>query len=74
MLVVVYYVSKWVEVFAFPNNETKNVSQFLKRYNFTQFGNRAIMTYESSYFCNHSIWSLLNKYGVKNKLASPFHH
>lgn len=32
ILVVVDYISKWVEVVALPNNEGRSVGQFLKQY------------------------------------------
>ncbi|XP_049357118.1 uncharacterized protein LOC125821794 [Solanum verrucosum] len=69
-----YYVSKWVEVVALPNNEGKSVVQFLKRYIFARFGTpRAIISDGGSHFCNKWFSAALNKYGVKHKVATPYH-
>lgn len=37
ILVVVDYVSKWVEAIEFPNNEARSAVKFLKRYIFVRF-------------------------------------
>ncbi|XP_049376934.1 uncharacterized protein LOC125841805 [Solanum stenotomum] len=69
-----YYVSKWVEAIALPNNEGKNVVQFLKRYIFTRFGTpREIIRDRVSHFCNRWFSMALSKYGVKHKIATPYH-
>ncbi|XP_049347813.1 uncharacterized protein LOC125812353 [Solanum verrucosum] len=74
ILVAVDYVSKWVEVVALPNNEGKNVVQFLKRYIFARFGTpRAIISDGGSNFCKKYFASTLSKYGVKHKVATPYH-
>ncbi|XP_015165386.1 uncharacterized protein [Solanum tuberosum] len=68
------YVSKWVEDVAIPNNEGKNVVQFLKRYIFARFGvPRAIISDGGSHFCNKWFSATLSKYGVKHKVATPYH-
>ncbi|KAA3487760.1 Pol polyprotein [Gossypium australe] len=38
ILVVVNYVSKWVEVTAYPTNDSKVVMHFLHKHVFTHFG------------------------------------
>ncbi|WMV37705.1 hypothetical protein MTR67_031090 [Solanum verrucosum] len=74
ILVAVDYVSKWVEVIALPNNEGKSVVQFLKRYIFARFGTpRAIISDGGSHFCNRWFSMALSKYGVKHKVATPYH-
>ncbi|XP_070011073.1 uncharacterized protein [Nicotiana sylvestris] len=72
ILVTVYYVSKWVDVLALPNNETRSVVTFLKKNIFTKFGTpRAIISDVGSQFCNKSFDTLLSKYGVTHKVSTP---
>lgn len=53
ILVVMDYVSKWVEVVALPNNKARSVVAFLKKNIFTRFGTpRAIISDGGSDFCN----------------------
>ncbi|XP_015162000.1 uncharacterized protein [Solanum tuberosum] len=74
ILVTVDYVSKWVEAVSFTNSEGGSVVQFLKRYIFTRFGTpQAIISDEGSHFYNKKFESLLSKYGVKYKVATPDH-
>ncbi|XP_049378079.1 uncharacterized protein LOC125842819 [Solanum stenotomum] len=74
ILVAVDYVSKWVEAVALPNNERKSVVQFLKRYIFARLGTpRAIISDGGSLFCNKWFSTVLSKYGVKHKVATPYH-
>ncbi|XP_049414694.1 uncharacterized protein LOC125877445 [Solanum stenotomum] len=74
ILVVVDYVSKWVETVALPINEGRSVVQFLKRYIFARFVTpRAIINDGGSHFCNRLFTSALSKYEVKHKVATPYH-
>ncbi|XP_070045608.1 uncharacterized protein [Nicotiana tomentosiformis] len=53
IFVAVDYVSKWVEIVAFPNNEARNVVAFLKKNIFRRFGTpRAIINDGGFHFCN----------------------
>lgn len=73
ILVVVDYVSKWVEAVVLPNNEGTSVVQLLKRYIFTRLGTpRAIISDVGSHFCNRLFASLLRKYGSKHKVGTPY--
>nr|XP_009626961.1 uncharacterized protein K02A2.6-like [Nicotiana tomentosiformis] len=73
-LVVVDYVSKWFEAIALPNNEAKSVTAFLKKNIFTWFGTpRSILSDGGSHFFNKAFTRLLKKYGVKHKVATPYH-
>ncbi|XP_070034946.1 uncharacterized protein [Nicotiana tomentosiformis] len=56
-LVAVDYVSKWVEVVALPTNDAKGVIGYLRKNIFTQF-------------CTPR---LLEKYGVRHKVAAPYY-
>ncbi|XP_075099482.1 uncharacterized protein LOC142176252 [Nicotiana tabacum] len=74
ILVAVDYVSKWVEAIALPNNEASSVIAFLKKNIFTQFGTpRAILSDGGSHFYNKAFARLLENYGVKHKVATPYH-
>ncbi|XP_070018023.1 uncharacterized protein [Nicotiana sylvestris] len=73
ILIAVDYVSKWVEVVAFPNNEARSVVDFLKKNIFIRFGTpRAIISDEGSHFCNKAFDTLLSKYGVTHKVSTPY--
>nr|XP_033509920.1 uncharacterized protein LOC117274705 [Nicotiana tomentosiformis] len=68
IVIAVDYVSKWVKEVALPNNKARNVTAFLKKNIFTQFGTpRAILSDGGYHFCNKAFARLLEKYGVKNK-------
>ncbi|XP_049345415.1 uncharacterized protein LOC125809926 [Solanum verrucosum] len=70
----VHYLSKWVEAVALPNNEGKNVVQFLKRDIFARFGTPwAIISDGGSHFCNKWFSAALTKYGVKHKVVTLYH-
>ncbi|XP_057747161.1 uncharacterized protein LOC130966382 [Arachis stenosperma] len=74
ILVVVDYVSKWVEAVATPTNDNKVVINFLRRNIFTRFGvPRALISDGGSHFCNRPLETLLLRYGVKHKVATPYH-
>ena len=74
ILVGVYYVSKWVE--AVPCREVNHrvVLKFLKENILSRFGvPKAIISDGGSHFCNKPFESLLTKYCVKHKVATPYH-
>ena len=74
IIVVVDYVSKWVEVIALANNEEKSVTSFLKKNMFSRFGTpRAIISDGGSHFCNKLFKGLLEKYGVCHNMDTPYH-
>src|SRR5580765_6169295 len=74
ILVAVDYVSKWVEAAALPTNDAKVVIKFLIKNIFTRFGvPRAIISDGGSHFCNKAFANLLEKYGVKHKVTTPYH-
>ncbi|XP_060170443.1 uncharacterized protein LOC132601365 [Lycium barbarum] len=66
---LVDYVSKWVKAVALPNNDGKNVTNFLKK-NSTP---RAIISDGGTHFCNKQFTSLMEKYGVKHRVENPYH-
>ncbi|XP_070036492.1 uncharacterized protein [Nicotiana tomentosiformis] len=61
-----YYVSKWVEVIALPNNEGRSVVDFLKKNIFTRVGTlRAIISDEG--------WVTFSQQGFTHKVTTPYH-
>ena len=74
ILVVVDYVSKWVEAVACKSNDYKVVLKFLKENIFSRFGiPRAIISDGGSHFCNKPSSTLLQKYRVRHKVSTPYH-
>ncbi|RVW92962.1 Retrovirus-related Pol polyprotein from transposon 17.6 [Vitis vinifera] len=68
------YVSKWVEAIACKHNDHKVVVKFLKENIFTRFGvPKAIISDGGTHFCNKIFNNLLARYGVKHKVATPYH-
>ncbi|CAN6576807.1 unnamed protein product [Malus baccata var. baccata] len=74
ILVAVDYVSKWVEAIATRTNDHKVVLNFLKNEIFCRFGTpRAIISDGGSHFCNKPFESLMKKYNINHKVATPYH-
>ena len=74
IVVGVDYVSKWVEVVPCRAADHKTVLKFLKENIFSRFGvPKAIISDRGSHFCNKPFENLLSKYGVKHKVATPYH-
>ena len=74
ILVVVDYVSKWVEAVALPTNDAKVVVKFIWKHIFTIYGiPRDMITDGSMHFINNSIHNMLAKYGVIHKVATTYH-
>ncbi|RDX89340.1 gag-pol, partial [Mucuna pruriens] len=65
ILLVVDYVSRWVEAIATKTNDAKVVVDFMKSNIFCLFGvPKALISDQPSHFCNIAMSSLLDKYGV----------
>ncbi|RVW19618.1 Pol polyprotein [Vitis vinifera] len=74
ILVGVDYVSKWVEAIPYKHNDHRVVLKFLKENMFSRFGvPKAIISDGGTHFCNKPFETLLAKYGVKHKVATPYH-
>ena len=74
ILVAVDYVSKWVEDMDLANNEGKSVSAFLKKNIFSRFGTpRVIISDGGSHFCKKLFKGLLEQYGVRHNVVTPYH-
>ena len=74
ILVGVDYVSKWVKAVPCRATDHRVVLKFLKENIFFRFGvPKAIISDGGSHFCNKPFETLLTKYGVKHKVATPYH-
>ncbi|XP_068329681.1 uncharacterized protein, partial [Pyrus communis] len=74
LALAVDYVSKWVEAIATRTNDHKVVLNFLKDVIFCRFGTpRAIISDGGSHFCNKHFESLMKKYNINHKVATPYH-
>ncbi|RVW83065.1 Retrovirus-related Pol polyprotein from transposon 297 [Vitis vinifera] len=74
ILVRVDYVSKWVEAIPCKHNDHKMVLKFLKENIFSRFGvPKAIISDRGTHCCNKPFKTLLAKYRVKHKVATPYH-
>nr|GEV23950.1 reverse transcriptase domain-containing protein [Tanacetum cinerariifolium] len=73
ILVVVDYLSKWVEAKALPTNDARIVVKFLKSL-FSQFGTpKAIISDHGTHFCNDQFAKVMSKYGVTHRLSTAYH-
>ncbi|GJW60757.1 reverse transcriptase domain-containing protein [Tanacetum coccineum] len=73
ILVVVDYLSKWVEAKALPTNDARVVCKFLKSF-FARFGTpRAIISDRGTHFCNDQFAKVMLKYGVTHRLSTAYH-
>ena len=74
ILTAIDYVSKWVEAIATPTNDFKVVIKFLGKSIFMRFGTpKALLSDNGTHICNKPLESLLKKYGVFHKVATPYH-
>nr|GEV88853.1 reverse transcriptase domain-containing protein [Tanacetum cinerariifolium] len=73
ILVVVDYLSKWVEAKALPTNDARVVVKFLKSL-FSRFGiPRAIISDRGTHFYNDQFTRVMIKYEVTHRLATAYH-
>ncbi|GKB37398.1 reverse transcriptase domain-containing protein [Tanacetum coccineum] len=73
ILVVVDYLSKWVEAKALPTDDARVVCKFLKSL-FARFGTpRAIISDLRTHFCNDQFAKVMLKYGVTYRLSTAYH-
>ncbi|GKF39835.1 reverse transcriptase domain-containing protein [Tanacetum coccineum] len=73
ILMVVDYLSKWVEAKALPINDARVVCKFLKSL-FAKFGApRAIISDHGTHFCNDQFAKVMLKYGVTHRLSIAYH-
>ncbi|XP_059631160.1 uncharacterized protein LOC132274029, partial [Cornus florida] len=68
------YVSKWVDAEATKTDDHKVVIHFIQSHIFSRFGTpRAIISDGGSHFRNRYLKSVLAKYSVIHKVATPYH-
>nr|GEZ43533.1 reverse transcriptase domain-containing protein [Tanacetum cinerariifolium] len=73
ILMVVDYLSKWVEAKALITNDARVVVKFLKSI-FARVGTpRAIISDRGTYFCNDQFAKVMLKYGVTHRLSTAYH-
>jgi len=74
ILVAVDYVSKWIKAIPSRNNDHKTVIKFWKENILSRFEiPRAMISDGGTHFCNKSFESLMKKYGITHKVATPYH-
>ena len=74
ILLVVDYVSKWVEAIPTRTNNHKVVVMFLKENIFSRFGMlREIISDQGTHFCNRPLEALMMKYTVTHKVSTAYH-
>ena len=74
ILMGVDYVSKWVKAMPCRTADHKAVLKLLKDNIFSRFEvPKAIISDGASHFYNKPFENLLSKYGVKHKVATPYH-
>jgi hypothetical protein len=74
ILLVVNYVSKWIEVIPTQTCDHKVVVDFVRNNNFSRFGvPHALVSDNGSHFCNMAFQSLLRNYGVTHQVSTPYH-
>lgn len=74
ILVVVDYMSKWVEAIPTRTNGAKYVVKYFKDIIFSRFGTpRAIISDRERHLCNKLFEGLLKKYNITHKVATPYH-
>nr|GEY85977.1 reverse transcriptase domain-containing protein [Tanacetum cinerariifolium] len=73
ILMVVDYLSKWVEAKALPTNDARVVCKFLKSL-FSMFRTpRAIISDRGTHFCNDRFIKVMLKYNVTHRFATVYH-
>lgn len=74
ILVVVDCVSKWIETITSPTNDARIVIKMFKDVIFPRFGTpRLVIGDGGSHFILKCFNNLLTKYGVKHRVATPYH-
>ena len=74
ILLVVDYVSKWVEAAACPKNDDNTVVGFLQRNILSRFGTpRTIISDGASHFANKVFYKLMGRYGIKHITSLAYH-
>ncbi|CAA7047514.1 unnamed protein product [Microthlaspi erraticum] len=74
ILVAVDYVSKWIEAIPCPACDAKVVIKLFRTIIFPRYGiPRVVISDGGSHFINKVFEKLMKSYGVKHKVATPYH-
>ena len=74
ILLVVDYVSKWVEGIACLRNDSNIVVGFIQRNILSKFGaTRTIISDERSHFANKLFAKLMSRYGIRHVMVLVYH-
>lgn len=74
ILLAVDYISKWIKDIASPTNDSNIVTKMFKNIIFRRFGTpRLLIRNNSSHFISKFFEKMLLKYGVKHRVATPYH-
>nr|KYP68952.1 Pol polyprotein [Cajanus cajan] len=74
ILLVVDYVSKWVEAKPTRTNDARVIVDFVRSHLFCRFGvPRAIISDQGTHFCNRFMQAFLKKNGVVHIFSTPYH-
>ena len=74
ILLVVDYVSKWVESITCPTNDASTVVGFIQRNILSKFGApRIIISDEGSHFSNKVFEKLISRYGIRHVMGLAYH-
>ena len=74
ILLVVDYVSKWVEAISYPRNDANTVVGFIQRNILSRFrAPRTIISDEGSHFANKIFAKLISIYGIKHVMELAYH-
>ena len=74
ILLVVDYVSKWVEAIACPISDANTVVGFIQRNIFSRYGApRTIISDEGSHFANKLFAKLISRYGINHVMELAYH-
>lgn len=74
IFVVVNYMSKWIKAISSPTNDARVVIRIFKNYIFSRFGTpRLVISDGESHFISRIFEKLLNKYGVRQRVDTPYH-
>lgn len=74
ILVVVDYIYKWIETITSPINDARVVIKMFKNNIFPRFSvPRLVISDRGSHFISRIFEELLQKYGVRHRIATPYH-
>ena len=74
ILLVVDYVSKWVEAITCPRNDVNTVVGFIQRNLLSRFGApRTIISDKGSHFANKVFAKLMSRYGIRHVMGLAYH-